>query len=203
VTCARSTPSSSARRRTSGPTNCPESLVFEFPATEATSAIGAGDCGFAARCSSTSSDTMRPPGPVPRTPERSRSAARAMRRAFGEDLIRPPSPAPPMIVVVAVVCFSASGFTSSAGAADAAAPLGAGSPSPSSHPITAPTGSTSPAAAPVARMPSASASTSTSTLSVSSRSNKSPIPMCWPSLASHSPMTPSCIVSPNFGSTIC
>ena len=52
-------------------------------------AAGAAD-GAAASPRSTSSATMRPSGPVPRSDESSMPRSRAMRRASGEALMRPP-----------------------------------------------------------------------------------------------------------------
>ena len=51
---------------------------------------GAGAAGRAASPRSTSSATMRPSGPVPRSDARSMPRSRAMRRASGEALMRPP-----------------------------------------------------------------------------------------------------------------
>ena len=163
VICERSTPSSAARRRTIGPTNCPATSPDTVLAGAGTAA------GAAATNSSTSSETIRPPGPDPRTAERSTFAAAATRRAFGDDLMRDPSSGPPTTWAT-----GAAVSTTVSSAAAGAAPSGVDSPSASSQPMSAPTGRTSPVWATVARMPSPSASTSTSTLSVASRRMGSP-----------------------------
>src|SRR4051794_16081737 len=68
---------------------------------EGATGASAGGCGATwvaavpeASSRSTSALTIRPPGPDPESPLRSRPRSRATRLAIGEALMRPPSPAP-------------------------------------------------------------------------------------------------------------
>ncbi len=71
-------------------------LRNDVSSTRSTAPLGRGTTAGAAGADvtsarSTSSATMRPSGPVPRSRERSMPRSRAILRASGEALIRPPS----------------------------------------------------------------------------------------------------------------
>ena len=133
-----------------------------------TAAAGAG----AAAARSTSSATMRPSGPVPWSEESSTPRSRAIRRASGEALIRPP-PRPSDLATVCCKVWAAgaarfaSGFAGSSGAG-AGASSGTDSPSWPIRAIVRPTSTSPSSTAMRSRTPDASASTSWVTLSVSS-----------------------------------
>ena len=61
-------------------------------AASAGAACGAAACGAPDAAASTSAFTIRPPGPVPCSAERSMPCSRAMRRATGDAFARPPLP---------------------------------------------------------------------------------------------------------------
>src|SRR5712691_2393375 len=158
---------------------------------------------------STSSATTRPSGPVPRICARSMPRSRAIRRASGDALIRPPS-----LVWTGHESWT-TGVSALAGRSSFGACLSFGfcsfgwapfpetaTASPSS-PITAivlPT-STSPSDTAIfSRTPDASASTSCVTLSVSSSYRGSPFSTCSPSDFSHLTIVPDSIPCPSRGS---
>ena len=157
----------------------------------AVAAVGAGPAEAALR--STSSATTRPSGPVPATALRSMPRSRAIRRASGEALTRPPLSSDGCLSSVTCSLIPAearrprsrsssragpgepsswaSSSTSTSFAAASSSPAGSAATSSPCSPITAivlPT-STSPAETEIfKRTPEASASTSWVTLSVSS-----------------------------------
>jgi len=184
--------------------------------------------GPAGARSGTSSATIRPPGPLPRSARKStpRSVAslRAAGVAFASDVGVPGALGPPLLVAVTPVCGAGveaavgrggavrDAASSSEGApplpaAGAAAPaLGRVSvfaPCSSTSAITAPTAALSPSCTLISRStPPVAASSSMSALSVSTSASTSPRRTSSPTCFSHLRMVPSSIVSLSFGITI-
>src|SRR6266851_1596326 len=174
---------------------------------------------------STSSATTRPSGPVPATALRSTPRSRAIRRASGEALMRPPFSSDGCLISATRSLISAearrprslscsrarAGEPSSTGSPDtsrAAEPFPAGSLGSSltcspCSPITAivlPTSTSPEEIAIFSRTPEASASTSCVTLSVSSSYSGSPFSTLSPSDLSHFTIVPDSMPWPRRGS---
>src|SRR3954454_2154514 len=173
-------------------------------ATEACNRLLLAGGGAPASARSTSSATIRPSGPVPRTARRSIPRSRARRRASGEALTRP--------LAAAVAAPSGDGAGSDRGSSSAFSSLllasvggaasatsGTSSPSAPMKATVCPTGTSPSATAILSRTPAASASTSCVTLSVSSSNSGSPFCTGSPSDLSQRTIVPDSIPWPSRG----
>src|SRR5439155_19193263 len=201
--------------------------------TSSTGAVGSAVTGTGAppgaAARSTSSATTRPSGPVPATALSSMPRSRAIRRASGEALIRPPlsadgcltsatgSPMPaaarrprsrsssrarpgdPSARASSSTCSAPAPLPE---ACSGSTSLGISSPCSPITAIVLPTGTSPSATAIFNRTPEASASTSCVTLSVSSSYSGSPFCTSSPSDFSHLTIVPDSIPCPSRGSLI-
>jgi hypothetical protein len=164
---------------------------------------------------------IRPPGPDPRTESSATPFSSAMRRASGEALTRPPSPAGASIVSVATGCAEGIGASISVDASTAAASLWVAAAMPaatfslpaSNSEISSSSAATTPKIVPVGTVefsatritrstPEPIDSTSMVALSVSTSTTTSPDSTGSPSLLTQLRTRPSSIVGDSFDMTI-